>query len=366
MRKNRQTFWGAKTNLLKDYTVFESDRSLLLHDRCENALSLFPSNSVQLILTDPPYHTTQKSNIVGDTAFNKDDDYLDWMEGIALEWKRILAMNGTIYCYCASKIASRLEVMFSKYFNIIGTITWTKPNAPGYDGWKQKMKKESLRGWYLHSEKIICMETKLEGNLKNTFFGQYLKELRKKSCLNSKELTEAVGAYGRVNNGGAVSNWETGRNIPSEQQYEKICAALLSTSKVLSEEILPYEDAIRPFNVSADVEFTDVWNFENVRQSKGKHPAEKPTSMLAHIIETSSRQGDLVLDCFSGSGSTLYTALQMKRIAIGIELDPKWIHYQLERMSLAHKKESEFLSLASSSNTRINEPREPQLSLLAS
>ena len=41
--------------------------------------------------------------------------------------------------------------------NIISNITWTKPNDPGFDGWKQKVKIENLRGWYNYSEKIIYM-----------------------------------------------------------------------------------------------------------------------------------------------------------------------------------------------------------------
>lgn len=362
----RASFW-INNEALSSKSFYASSKSCLIDGDCLSSMESLPDKSIQLILTDPPYHTTKKSNIAGDTSFATDEEYLAWMEQIAVSWKRILAPNGTIYCFCASKIASRLEVALSKYFNIIGTITWTKPNAPGYDGWKQKMKKEALRGWYLHSEKIICMETKLEGNLKDTFFGQYLKSLRLKSGLNSKELTEAVGAYGSVNNGGAVSNWETGRNIPSETQYQKIRRAFLETGKVDEHEILPYRDAIRPFNVSADVEFTDVWTFENVRQSKGKHPAEKPTSLLAHIISTSSLPDDIVLDCFSGSGSSLYTALEMGRKAIGIEIDPKWIHFQLKRIESAESYENRFLELGASSNTSISsEDSAEQLSLVAS
>ena len=362
----RPSFWLENEDI-SSKSFYSSSRSCLIDGDCVDSMRSLPDKSIQLILTDPPYHTTKKSNIAGDTSFASDEEYMDWMEEIAKTWKRILAPNGTIYCFCAAKIASRLEVMLSSYFNIIGTITWTKPNAPGYDGWKQKMKKEALRGWYLHSEKIICMETKLEGNLKDTFFGQYLKQLRLQSGLTSKQLTEAVGAYGSVNNGGAVSNWETGRNIPSEPQYLKIKRALLATGKVHEEEILPYRDAIRPFNVSADVEFTDVWTFENVRQSKGKHPAEKPTSLLAHVISTSTLPGDIVLDCFSGSGSTLYTALQMGRKAIGIEIDPKWIYFQLKRIEPAESDKDEFLRLGSSSNTSISSrTTAEQLSLVAS
>ena len=346
--------------------MYSSSKSLLMKGNCVDLMDELPENSVQLILTDPPYHITKKKNIRGDTSFISDEQYLNWMREVASKWNRILAPNGTIYCFCASGIASRLEMVFQKYFNIIGTITWTKPNAPGYDGWKQKMNKSSLRGWYMHSEKIICMETRLEGNLMSSYFGQYLKNLRLKAKLTSKQLTAMIGAFGKINNGGAVSNWETGRNIPSKEQYIKITSALLSTNLVRNNEIFEYENVVRPFNVNREVEFTDVWTFENVRQSKGKHPAEKPTSILKHIINASSLPGDIVLDCFSGSGSTLYTALQMGRKSIGIELDDKWVDFQSKKINKAENTSEIFLNLDSKSNVSIGNDDDPlQLSLAA-
>lgn len=77
------------------------------------------------------------------------------MEAYAIQWKRILRPSGTIYVFCSSIMSARLEVMFAKYFRPIGHITWSKPNEPGYDGWKGKMKKEALRSWYPHSERIL-------------------------------------------------------------------------------------------------------------------------------------------------------------------------------------------------------------------
>ena len=217
---------------------------------------------------------------------------------------------------------ARLEVMLSKYFNILSHIVWTKPNDPGFDGWKGKMKKEALRQWYPHSERIIFCEPALEGNLKRSYFGSLLKEKRLSCGLSGHKLTEMIGAYGKVNHGGAVSNWETGRNIPSKQQYEKICRALIQSG--LQKPLSVYEDAIRPFEVNAGIEFTDIWTFPSVRPYKGKHPAEKPLDLLVHCIKSSTFENDIVLDCFAGSGNTLIAALQENRYAIGIEIDSSW------------------------------------------
>ena len=55
------------------------------------------------------------------------------------------------------------------------------------------------------------------------------------------------------------------------------------------------------------------------------HPTQKSTAILKPLIEAFSKPGDLVLDPFSGSGSTCLAAQQTGRSYIGIELDPT--HY---------------------------------------
>lgn len=284
-----------------------------------------PSQSVSLILTDPPYHITKKDNIHGDTAFESDEEYLAWLAQYIKEWARILRPNGSIFCFCASGMAARIEVEFYKQFNVLAQIVWTKPNDPGFDGWKQKMKKEALRQWYAHSERIIFAELAHDGNLFRAYFGNLIREKRRQAGLSMHQLTAMIGAHGAINHGGAVSNWEAGRNTPSREQYTKLCEALLSTGRV--DAMPPYEDLIRPFNVDSSKEFTDVWTFPSVRPYKGKHPAEKPLELLEHAIEATTWPGDIVLDCFAGSGNTTLAALRLGRRAIAIELAPRWVHH---------------------------------------
>lgn len=103
---------------------------------------------------------------------------------------------------------------------------------------------------------------------------------------------------------------------------------------VTVQRISPYEDTIRPFEVNANVEFTDVWTFPSVKQYKGKHPAEKPIEMLEHCIKATTFEGDIVLDCFAGSGSTSIAALRTKRKCIAIEIDKKWCESIINRISI--------------------------------
>ncbi|GAB3245138.1 DNA methyltransferase [Hymenobacter seoulensis] len=323
--QEREADFSRIAHSLGENVKYATSNALAVQGDSLEMIKHIPSNSISLILTDPPYHSTKKDNITNDTAFKSDEDFLNWVNKYSKEWKRILRPNGSIFFFCSSAMSARIEVLLSKKFNILSHVVWTKPNVPGFDGWKQKMNKEALRQWYAHSERIIFAEPATEGNLKRSWFGNFLREKRNISGLSGHQLTEQTGAYGKVNHGGAVSNWETGRNIPSRDQYEKICVALINTGKISS--MPPYENVIRPFDVNSEVEFTDVWNFFSVKPYKGKHPAEKPLDMLQHCILSSSYEHDIVLDCFAGSGSTAIAALTNNRKTISIEIEPHWVNY---------------------------------------
>jgi site-specific DNA-methyltransferase (adenine-specific) len=94
-----------------------------------------------------------------------------------------------------------------------------------------------------------------------------------------------------------------------------------------------YERHRRPFSIKERRHSTDVWTFKPVAPSPGKHPCEKPESMLRHMIETSSRPGELILDPFAGSGATLLAASRAGRKAIGIEQDERWCEHAANRLS---------------------------------
>lgn len=334
--QNRSVAHEAIGKAVGSKAAYRTDDSLLVQGDSLQLVKDMPDNSVDLILTDPPYHTTKKSNIYGDASFTDNQEYLTWIDAYMTEWQRILRPNGTIYLFCSSEMAPFIYVQASRKMNMHNIITWTKPNEPGYDGWKQKMKKTALRQWYPHSERIVVCSPAADGNLKRSPFGLFLKDCRRKCEMSSNLLTEVIGAYGKVNNGGAVSNWETGRNIPSRDQYSKICEAFMATGHI---DLMPaYEDVIRAFNIDPQLPFTDAWDHMNVRQYRGKHPAEKPLDLLELVISTSSYPGDVVLDCFNGSGSTMIAAKKLNRRAVGFEIEDKWMDYARNSLQASNQQ----------------------------
>lgn len=63
------------------------------------------------------------------------------------------------------------------------------------------------------------------------------------------------------------------------------------------------------------------------------HPTEKPVALMEHWLTNSTNPGDLVLDPFMGSGSTLVAAAQTGRHAIGIEKNPMWFDVACARVA---------------------------------
>ena len=99
-----------------------------------------------------------------------------------------------------------------------------------------------------------------------------------------------------------------------------------------SELSLEYESLRRPFAVTADVPYTDVWTFPSVAFYPGKHPCEKSADLMEHIIRSSSRPGDVVADFFLGSGATLKAALKLGRVGIGVELEEERFNQTVEEI----------------------------------
>lgn len=75
----------------------------------------------------------------------------------------------------------------------------------------------------------------------------------------------------------------------------------------------------------------------NIPTKETLHPAEKPLSILKTLIQNSSKKGDVVLDCFLGSGSTLKAALELDRQFLGCEIKKQYFNMALNRIKNLQK-----------------------------
>lgn len=78
---------------------------------------------------------------------------------------------------------------------------------------------------------------------------------------------------------------------------------------------------------------SNIWSVsrEIKREEQGNHPTPKPIELIAKALKNSSREGEIVLDVFGGSGSTLIACEQLNRVCYMCELDPKYCDVIVKR-----------------------------------
>lgn len=81
-------------------------------------------------------------------------------------------------------------------------------------------------------------------------------------------------------------------------------------------------------NVWTDISPIVPWSIERVN-----HPTQKPIQLMERIVTMFSNENDLVLDTFSGSGSTLVASLKLNRNFIGVELNKEYFEISIERIN---------------------------------
>ena len=334
---------------------------------CADALELLRSlddGSVQLVATDPPYF-----RVVGepwDRQWDKPEAFLEWLGELADEWRRVLAPNGTLYCFASPQMAARVQAVIAERFAVLNEVVWIKP-APGLDinagpSNAGRISTASLRSYYPNTERLIVAEqfgadgSALRGSgyaaataeLHAGVFEPlraYLVAERDAAGITNRQVDEFLGTSGMAGHYFGASQWA----LPTAEVYERL-RELFNAGSDQDEHLRreyedlrreyedlrrEYEDLRRPFDVQATDAYTDVWPFATVSPaSKGRvrHPCEKPLDMMRHIVKTSSRPGDLVLDCFAGSGTTAIAAMSLGRRFVGCDASEKWADYAWARV----------------------------------
>lgn len=111
----------------------------------------------------------------------------------------------------------------------------------------------------------------------------------------------------------------------------KFSYELIIWAKKDGKHIFNYQDM---FDIDGE-EMQDVWTIPAVQMHEkkfGYHPTQKPEALLERIIKACSNVGDIVLDPFSGSGTTCYVAKKLNRKYIGIEKEKEYFNISKRRI----------------------------------
>jgi len=102
----------------------------------------------------------------------------------------------------------------------------------------------------------------------------------------------------------------------------------------------------------------NVWHFDRTSQDErsqtGGHATPKPIALCSRAIKSSSREEEIVLDLFSGSGSTLIACEQLNRTCYMMEIDPIYCDVIVKRWEEYTGKKAELLENQNGSTVKIN------------
>lgn len=295
-----------------------------------------PDKCANLIIADPPYF-----EVKGDFDFiwKSFDDYLKDVEKWAIECKRLLADNGTLFWYGMDRKIAYAQIIFDKHFHLLGTLVWEKPSIA--NEWDTR-RTFPERG----QERILMYCNQEDLNLTDCvfFIRDYIRNeiIKAKGKIIFKEVNEALGT---ATNGGGVASAclsldKTEPAMITEEMYKKLqkwCNPHLSKPyDFLRKE---YEDKRRPFNNHLGL--TDVLRFSRVHNAM--HPTQKPEDLTRSLILTCSRPKDFVVVPFAGSGTECAMAVKEGRKTIGFEITEKHAKMSNERVQNILRQPSLFV-----------------------
>jgi len=241
---------------------------VILGDAIE-VMKKIPDNSIDLIFADPPYNIGIKYDNYKDNLSEK--DYLEWTDKWLTEAIRVLKPTGSLYVAINDENVAEIAVML-------------------------KNKGLFMRNW------IIWYYT----------FGEHQKNKFSRSHTHILYFIKDKNHF--TFNADAIRVMSVRQKIGDKRANPK--------GRI-------------PDDVWCD-DLVDVWKISRVagtfkERVKG-FPCQMPVKVLERIILASSNEGDIVLDPFAGSGTTLVVAKKYKRRYIGIELSKKYVEMIKKRL----------------------------------
>jgi site-specific DNA-methyltransferase (adenine-specific) len=312
-----------------------------------------PDKSVQLIIADPPYFEVKGEF---DFVWKSFDDYLQDVEKWAIECKRILADNGTLFWWGHAKKIAYTQVILDKYFNLENSIVWEK-----IDSIQMTMGSIDVnRSFTTHNERLLMYSNEVGMTGLQEIYSddncfesikEYLRSEKQKSKLTSKQLNYMFSKY--TNKEGCLDRsvmehyWQKSQWVfPTQEIYENIMQptgfwqktyeALRQEYEALRQEYealrQEYEEQRRYFY--NELKLSEVFTFsqEGHITKQYDHETKKPEKLTRALILTCSRENDLVFVPFAGSGTECAMAIKEKRRFIGFDVNEKYVEMANRRV----------------------------------
>ena len=314
--------------------MFELNK--IYNENCLTFMKQVPDKYFEVIYIDPPYFEVKGEF---DFIWKSFDDYLQWVETLAVEFKRILADNGSLFIWGHAKKIAYTQIIFDKYFNLENSLVWEKKDSMQY----QYYSPDLARSFNTHNERCLFysnvvdmtgLEMITEEYIKpKNPFALYLRDEFKKANVTNKEIAALFPSKtGGLT--GCVSNWLNGDNVITEEQYLKIKEFLNGEYLHREYEYLrrEYEDKRRPFNNYSKL--TDVLTFSQQSHITRDydHPTQKPPTLTGELLRVVTRADSKVYIPFCGSGTEAEQCKSLNLDWVATETNPDYVAIANKRL----------------------------------
>lgn len=239
-------------------------------------LKSLKDESVDMVFADPPYNIKKADW----DKFDSQEEYIKWSLQWISEVSRVLKSTGSLYICGFSEILADLKHPAMRYFSGCKWLIWHYRNKANLGN-----------DWGRSHESIL--------HLRKT----------KKFTLNVDEIRIPYGSHTL--------------KYPTHPQSE---SSQYSNGKKTNPVWTPNPLGAKPKDVF------EVPTTCNGMGEKTKHPTQKPEELLRKLVLASSKVGDVILDPFSGSGTTLVVAEQLQRLWIGCEMNEEYNSWAINRI----------------------------------
>ena len=247
----------------------------LINADCIAGMNALPEHSIDLAFADPPFNIGYKYDVYEDKKAA--DEYLDWTRSWGKALTRILKPNATFWLAIGDDFAAELKLIFQRELGL------------------------TCRSWVIwyYTFGVNC---KAKFSRSHTHLFHFVKD-PKNFTFNAD--SKAV-------------------RVPSARQLVYADARANSKGRLPDDTwILRPQDIPDSFDPAED-----TWYYPRVcgtfKERAGFHGCQMPEQLLGRIIKVSSNPGELVLEPFAGSGSTLIVAKKLHRNFIGFELSKNY------------------------------------------
>ncbi len=301
---------------------------------------------IDLVYIDPPFSTKNifkisdsRANTISSSHLDQvayDDSltgskYIEFLRERLILIRELMSKKSSIYLHIDYKIGHYVKVIMDEIFgveNFKNDITRIKCNPKNFHRKSFSNIKDMIL-FYTKSNKYTWNDPRVPFTKKD------IERLFKKVDSNGRRYTTIpLHAPGETRNGPTGQIWRgayppKGRHWRSDPKELELLnqQGLVEWSK----NGLPRKKIYANEKIKEGKKLQDIWEFKDPQYPS--YPTEKNLNLLKLIISTSSNQGDLVLDAFNGSGTTLVAAQQLDRNWIGIDNSEKAIEVSKERLS---------------------------------